>query len=215
MKQKTRRGRPREFDTAKALRGAMELFWRRGYDASTLPELQAAMGNISPPSFYAAFGSKEKVFADAVALYRTEVACDASRALADGATAQASVAGLVRASLTMFTGTPRQRGCLFILGAVNSTNPTAEALLRQQRREGLELIRARIKRGMAEGDVPKTTDADRVATFYATMLNGLAFAAADGMPATALARVADSALEAWDGLVATKMPRRRASRRRA
>ena len=193
----------------------MELFWRRGYDASTLPELQAAMGNISPPSFYAAFGSKEKVFADAVALYRAEVACDGARALAQGATAKESIAGLIRESLKMFTGSPTQRGCLFILGAVNSTNPAAESLLREQRRQGLEMIRGRIRRGIVDGDVPKTADAETIATFYATVLNGLAFAANDGVPTSSLRRVAESALEAWDGLVAAKKPPRRTSGSRA
>lgn len=186
----------------------MELFWRRGYDASTLPELQAAMGNISPPSFYAAFGSKEKVFADAVALYRDEVACDAVKAIEGGATARESIENWMRKSLTMFTSATHP-GCLLLLGAVNSTNPAAEKMLRDKRREGHQLLRRRIARGMAEGDVPRTADPDAIATFYFTVMNGLAFAAKDRMPPSALASVVESAIGAWDGLVATKRTRRR------
>jgi AcrR family transcriptional regulator len=43
----------------------MEVFWARGYDGATLEELQAAMGGIAPPSFYAAFGSKDQLFREA------------------------------------------------------------------------------------------------------------------------------------------------------
>ena len=47
----------------------MELFWASGYEGATLEDLQAAMGGISPPSFYHAFGSKEALFREAVDLY--------------------------------------------------------------------------------------------------------------------------------------------------
>ena len=53
------RGRPRSFDRDAALRSAMNVFWARGYDGASLDELLRAMGGITPPSFYAAFGSKE------------------------------------------------------------------------------------------------------------------------------------------------------------
>ena len=46
-----------------------EVFWARGYDGATLEELQTAMGGIAPPSFYAAFGSKDALFREAVMLY--------------------------------------------------------------------------------------------------------------------------------------------------
>jgi AcrR family transcriptional regulator len=64
-----KRGRPAGFDRAYALERAMEVFWARGYEGATLEDLQAAMGGISPPSFYHAFGSKEALFKEAVDLY--------------------------------------------------------------------------------------------------------------------------------------------------
>src|SRR6202043_1716034 len=65
----TQRGRPRSFDRQAALRQAMQVFWALGYEGATLNELQEAMGGIAPTSFYAAFGSKEELFREAVELY--------------------------------------------------------------------------------------------------------------------------------------------------
>src|ERR1700738_3561065 len=54
-------GRPRSFDTGKALNRAVEVFWRKGYEGASLSDLTKAMG-INRPSLYAAFGDKESLF---------------------------------------------------------------------------------------------------------------------------------------------------------
>ena len=65
------RGRPRAFDRKAALDAAMRLFWRKGYSATSIADLTAAMG-IGSPSLYAAFGSKEQLYAEALDHYRSE-----------------------------------------------------------------------------------------------------------------------------------------------
>src|SRR3954453_16019095 len=63
-------GRTRQFDADEALDRALDLFWARGYEGATLPELTEAMG-INRPSLYAAFGNKEQLFRKALDHYRT------------------------------------------------------------------------------------------------------------------------------------------------
>ena len=63
-------GRTRRFDADEALGRALEVFWARGYQGATLPELTKAMG-INRPSLYAAFGNKEQLFRKALDRYRT------------------------------------------------------------------------------------------------------------------------------------------------
>src|SRR3954467_8904044 len=61
-------GRPREFDVETALDRALEVFWRKGYEGASLPDLTRAMG-INRPSLYAAFGNKQELFRRALDRY--------------------------------------------------------------------------------------------------------------------------------------------------
>ena len=63
-----RRGRPATFDRRAALDAAAPLFWRHGYEGASIAQLTAAMG-VAPPTLYAAFGSKEQLFRDAMRHY--------------------------------------------------------------------------------------------------------------------------------------------------
>ena len=65
------RGRKRAFDGDAALYTAMELFWRQGYEGTSIADLTQALG-INPPSLYAAFGSKRELFEKALDRYMCE-----------------------------------------------------------------------------------------------------------------------------------------------
>jgi AcrR family transcriptional regulator len=202
------RGRPRTFDREQALRSAMEVFWARGYDGATLEELQAAMGGIAPPSFYAAFGSKDQLFREAVDLYRTTVGGRILHAL-DATTARDGIGGLLRAATEQFCGGEGPRGCLVVLGALNCTraNKDAHDHLHALRQQGSEIIRNRIVRGVADGDVPAGAPVSEMASFYTPVLHGLAVRARDGASRQALMAAADAAMAAWEPLVGKSAPR--------
>ena len=73
MKEKTtetprKTGRPLSFDREAALYQAMLLFWKYGYEATSLSQLTTAMG-ITPPSLYTAFGDKQRLFLEAIERY--------------------------------------------------------------------------------------------------------------------------------------------------
>lgn len=197
------RGRPRNFSREQALERALELFWARGYEGATLLDLQKAMGGITAPSFYAAFGSKEALFREVVELYGATQAAPMVTALTQGATARASVEGLLRAALTAFLQRNCPRGCLLVLSAVNCMpeNDGVQKHMRQQRALRHELIRQRLMRGVTEGDVPDGTDLAAVATFYTTIVDGVALQARDGVSQKALRFVIDAAMAAWPELV--------------
>lgn len=203
-----RRGRPRAFDRDAALRGAMELFWAVGYEAATLEDLQAAMGGISPPSFYAAFGSKERLFYEVVELYRTTVGGEPARALDGHATGRAAVEAMLTTAAGAFCLPDRPRGCLLVMGAMSCarTSKAVEEYVQQLRSQAPELIRHRLERCVQDGDLSPCVDLEALVSFYATVLYGLAVRARDGASQEALRAAVAGAMAAWDPLTATSQP---------
>ena len=198
----SRTGRPREFDRDEALQRAMELFWSLGYEGTTLADLQKAMGGITAPSFYSAFGSKEALFREAVELYKKTQGAPVGEALAEGATARTSIEGMLRAAVESVCGQGKPRGCLMVLGAMNCmpANKGVEDFMRDQRALRGRFIRQRLQRGVAEGDVPSGTDLHALVSFYTSIVDGMAIRAKDGASRKSLDAIVDCAMAAWDPL---------------
>ena len=195
------RGRPRSFDRAAALRQAMAVFWQRGYEGTSLADLTAAMG-INRPSLYAAFGCKEALFLEAVALYETEEGIATTRALQDEPTARAAIEAMLRRNADAYAAPETPAGCMVVLGAMLGT-PECQAVrehLAAHRRQAQEDVRRRLEQGVAEGDLPAGTDTAALAAFYTTVLQGLSIQARDGASRQALSAIVDCAMAAWDQL---------------
>ena len=201
-----KRGRPAGFDRAEALQRAMELFWARGYEGATLEDLQAAMGGISPPSFYHAFGSKEALFREAVDLYMATVGDPTVRALTELPTARAAIEAMLHEAADSFCCGDKPRGCLIVLGAINCSRASKDVQdhLFSIRLQAPEFIMRRLERGVAEGDLPPGLDLPALASFYTTVLHGLAIRARDGASRKALMDAVNGAMAAWETLVAKR-----------
>jgi AcrR family transcriptional regulator len=205
-----RRGRPRSFDREEALRRAMEIFWALGYEGATLTDLQEAMGGITAPSFYAAFGSKEILFREAVELYKKTHGAPMMRALTEGPTARESVEAMLYAAVESFCCPNTPPGCMLMSGAINCmrANREVEDHLRDMRSRRQGIIRRRLRRGVTEGDLPPGLDLTALASFYTTVLDGLSTQARDGASRKALRAAVGCAMAAWDKLVAEQRPDR-------
>jgi AcrR family transcriptional regulator len=197
------------FDRDEALRQAMAVFWEKGYEGASLGDLQTAMGGISPPSFYAAFGSKEQLFFEVVALYTETVGVRPAQALEAHSTARDGVEAMLREGVAIFRGSGTPRGCLVMLGAINCApaNKSVQDHLLSYRVLVPELIRERLRRGVVDGDLPKDADLNCLASFYATQFLGLAIRARDGASRDDLLAGVPGAMAAWDQLL-TPRPRR-------
>src|SRR4030081_2008822 len=108
------RGRPRSFDREEALRQAMYVFWELGYECASMNDLTTAMG-IGSPSLYAAFGSKEALFREAVALYNEVEGEVPQQLLRDLPTAEAAIEALLRHYAQTYVDPARPTGCMVAL----------------------------------------------------------------------------------------------------
>src|SRR5947207_13461768 len=107
-------GRPRAFDADKALDKALKVFWRKGYEGASLPDLTAAMG-INRPSLYAAFGNKEELFRKVIARYVDGPASFVRKAL-EAPTARVAAERLLSGAIALVTDPRNPRGCLLVQG---------------------------------------------------------------------------------------------------
>lgn len=188
----------------------MRLFWEKGYEGASLDELQSAMGLASPPSLYAAFGSKERLFFEAVDRFVETIGDRPAAALEAAASAREGIAALLNESVDVFCGTGTPHGCPVFLGAINCTpaSQRVENRMRGYRVETPKLIRKRLERGVAEGDLPADADLEALVSLYTTTLYGLPARARDGASRKSLQATVAGAMAAWDGLM-KRHPHRR------
>ncbi|WP_086824370.1 TetR/AcrR family transcriptional regulator [Allokutzneria sp. NRRL B-24872] len=183
-------GRPRAFDIDAALDIALEVFWRNGYDGTSVAELTAAMG-ITKPSLYAAFGNKEELFTAVLARYVEGPGAYAAAAL-DAPTGREVVEGLVLGAVELTAQCP---GCLTVR-AVHASGaegaPVREAAV-ARRKAGETALRRRLERA---GDLPAGTDAAVLAALVHTVTDGIAVQAAAGRGRSELLRIAELAVAA-------------------
>lgn len=190
-------GRPREFDIEQALDQALEVFWRNGYEGSTIADLTEAMG-INPPSLYAAFGNKEALFRRALERYLQKRTGFWSEALA-APTARGMIEHLLRGSADFLTEKCNPPGCLLVRGAL-SCSEAADSISREltrRRSEGEVLIRARLESARETGELPAGLEPAEFARYLITVLEGMSVRAAAGASREELHQVAELALRSW------------------
>ena len=190
-------GRPREFNVDKALDRALRVFWRKGYEGASLPDLTKAMG-INRPSLYAAFGNKEALFKKTIDRY-LEGPAGYVRIALEQPTARRVVEHAFRGTIELVTDSRNPRGC-FIVQAALACGDTADCVRRElaKRRDALvTALRKRFERAVTEGDLTSDCDPADLARYVATVMHGMSVQAASGAQRSELEQVAKLALKAW------------------
>lgn len=199
------RGRPRAFDREVALGRATHLFWVKGYEATSIADLTEAM-EIGAPSLYAAFGSKEALYAEALRYYRENNEGLVWAGFFGARTARAAVLSLLMDSAAALTGcvvADNPLGCMVALSSVGSEgHAELGALVRTARSVTLDRLEALLNRAIAEGEIPAATDVRGLARFVQTVQSGMSILARDGASRAELEAVAEVAMLGWDARTA-------------
>lgn len=203
-----RTGRPRSFDKEQAVEQAMRLFWERGYETTSLADLKATMGDISPASFYAAFGSKEALFREVLARY-LETHGRVVTPLRDATLPpRDAIERVLRQSARMQTDPEHPFGCLVVVSTAtcSSENRHIQAALAGERARNSAGFLACVARAVTAGELPGDTDASALAAMFNTFLVGLSIQARDGVPLASLDAAISGLMQVWD-MRAMSVPR--------
>jgi len=192
-----RKGRPLSFDREAALHQAMLLFWRHGYEATSLNELTEAMG-VTPPSIYTAFGDKKQLFLEAVSRYLSGPVTSES-IIESAATAREATQGLLQASVIGFTGANTPPGCLLASSAISCSTEAADVRdeLAAIRRKIEGRLKKKIASAIEAGELTAGTDASALAAHTMAVIQGMSTLARDGAKREKLMRVVETAMLAW------------------
>lgn len=175
----------------------MTIFWQKGYDATSVADLTAALG-IGPPSLYAAFGNKESLFERVLERYASGPALyvmDALRAPTAREVAERRLFGAVDATCDP----SRPRGCLAVQAAARSADASISVVQKLVAfGEGAHLAYVkRFERARAEGDLRKSAEPAVLARYVSTVAQGISVQAAIGVRRAELRQVAALALQCW------------------
>jgi AcrR family transcriptional regulator len=190
------RGRTREFDADKALDCAVDVFWRHGYDGTSISDLTAAMG-INPPSLYAAFGNKRELFDKVIDRYmETRLARREVILSMDSATE--ATREFLRTFVMDGTMPGQPKGCLMVQGALSCSdaNRDVAAQLAGMRRDAQKGLQRIYKRAVASGEFPPDCDPAALAAYVASVAYGISVQASGGAGRNELLKVAELALAA-------------------
>jgi AcrR family transcriptional regulator len=189
-------GRPREFDIDRALERAMELFWRQGYEGTSVADLTRELG-LTRPSLYAAFESKEALFLRALDLY--EARAGYRQAALTAPTAGAYARALLEGAADLHGDDRNPPGCLGVQSAL-ACAPQSDAIRKElirRRKIGESIIRDRLKRAKTEGDLPPDADPANLARYLSIVIYGITIQAAGGATRKELRSAAELALRCW------------------
>jgi AcrR family transcriptional regulator len=189
--------RKRNFDEDNVLDRAMDVFWRSGYEGSSMAELTSAMG-LSAPSIYGAFHNKRGLF-DAVLDRYADRQSEHGTWILSAPTAREVAERMLFRAADELRGPNQPPGCLLIQAGLSAgrENHDIPKDLAQRRRAKELALRDRFERAVAEGDLPVDADAAALASFVVAVFGGLGIQASAGASRNELRRIAERAMAGW------------------
>jgi TetR/AcrR family transcriptional repressor of nem operon len=191
--------RPREFDTLEVLGKAMDVFWTKGYKATSLNDLTESMG-LSKSSFYLTFGSKHKVFLESIKHYKNTITAQITSVARLKFPARKLIASLFSRAVSRITEEGGQRGCFLNNCAVEVALNDAQAAKLINSGFGLieEAFYLLVQRAQEEGDIDNLKDARALARYLTSCLNGLLVTAKANPDPESLSDIARLSLKILD-----------------
>jgi TetR/AcrR family transcriptional repressor of nem operon len=189
-------GRPREFDEDQVLDRAVQQFWTRGYEATSMADLIESTG-LHKGSLYKAFGEKHALFMTALARYLDMALTMTREQLAGAESPAAGLEAWLHGVVERQKSGARRCGCFAVNAAVELA-PRDEVVRRRLRRHDREMIglmRDAIERGQRAGQFRSDRGAEELAEYVLTLVSGLSAGARRDAQIARGERLVDLAME--------------------
>ena len=177
-------GRTKSFDEEAVLDQAVQLFWERGYEGTSLADLEAHLG-LGRQSLYNAFGDKHALFLKALDRYRRDAGGAAFGQLNAPDASLDAIRGFFRWTVTSLTSSDARHGCLVTNTISDRGSQDSDAMLRcNHARDALErAFRRALAQAKARRELPKGLDVEATATLLVIQNYGLSVLAKAGATA--------------------------------
>lgn len=195
-----RTGRPRAFDRDAAVTTATHLFWEHGYEGVSLDQLRRTMGGISSASFYAAFGSKEALYREALSTYLATHGRVTDALRDEALPPRERIEQALRRSAAMQTAPDHPTGCMVALSAtIGSVQAaTLQGVTAAERQANRHMIALCVAAAIENGTLRPDVDAVGLAAMFDGMLLGISLLARDGVTGDVIDAAISCAMCAWD-----------------
>jgi len=190
-------GRPREFDTEQALDAAMHLFWRQGYEATSMQDLLDSM-QLSKSSLYQTYGSKHDLFQQCIARYRKMMTGGLQQGLDNAPSGKKFIEGFFTALVEDICNADTRIGCLIMNTAteVAPHDAVIGKLIQQGTERFADVFQQAVVRAQREGDIAKDKDPSSLGYFLVSNLSGLNSMAKAGASRKVLKGIAKEIIQA-------------------
>jgi TetR/AcrR family transcriptional regulator, transcriptional repressor for nem operon len=166
--------RPREFDPDAVVDRAMQVFWTKGFEATSLDDLCASTG-LNRSSLYAAFGDKRALFLETLERYGDRAVARITAALSRPVRIGEALAGFLAEIIEQIVAGPGRSGCLIgnCAAEVAPHDRAAAASVRRNLQRVEAAFRDGFARAKARGEFASDTDIDALARFFVATTQGL------------------------------------------
>jgi len=186
--------RPRSFDPEEALDVARDVFWKKGFQGTSLDEI-AALTQLAKTSLYAAFGDKNALFLKVLDRYHARIVANAERIINDGPSAREAIKRWLNGFVPFCSGVKGSRGCLSVNTAADGAGEQKEVRksIEAFNHKLEELLRARLRADRAQ--FADGFDPDATAHTIMAIYLGLMVLAKEAPDATRVRATLDQALK--------------------
>jgi len=166
--------RPREFEVDDVLERAMQVFWAKGFEATSLDDLCEATG-LGRSSLYAAFGDKHTLYANVLDRYEEAAVVRIGATISAAPTVQAGIAAFIGRIIDSIVAGPGRRGCFIGNCAAELVrgDRSGAARVRRSLDRVESTFRAALKSAQAKGELPASADVAALARFITAGIQGL------------------------------------------